>query len=69
MSVSRSNYIQEHTMIAGVGWGVATAILIYVFDRVVGWDTPNLLITVLIFAIAGPVWGYSMKRFFDRRSA
>ena len=56
-------------MIAGVGWGVATAILIYVFDRVVGWDTPNLLITVLIFAIAGPVWGYSMKRFFDRRSA
>jgi hypothetical protein len=41
--------------------------LICIVDYARGEPLPNLLITIPMFAVAGAVWGYSMKWFFDRR--
>jgi hypothetical protein len=67
MKLVNPRSIQRHPLVWGWLWAALTMGLIWIVDYARGETLPNLLITIPMFAVAGAVWGYSMKWFFDRR--
>jgi len=70
----RLDLIIRHPVFTGVAWGMATVILISLFEMATGQlnltlpeGIRRLAVRLLIFALAGPAWGYAVRWYILRK--
>jgi hypothetical protein len=68
MALVKPSSIQRHPLGWGLLWAGLSFALVCLIQYVLGRPLPNLLIALPVWAVAGAIWGYWMKRYYDRKA-
>ncbi len=67
MDSSRKNFLNEHPIIVGLLWAVATWALTVGIHKVMG-DTQNIWLSLVIWLVMGPLFGFALRAALNRKA-